>query len=58
MVMQNTKMGKSKKGPNKQIVLMHTNKQKDRQIFWRGMIIAKQRKFLNRKYTNKREKLW
>ncbi len=34
MVMQNTKMGKSKKGPNKQIVLMHTNKQKDdRQIF-------------------------
>jgi hypothetical protein len=47
--MQNTKMGRNKKRPDKKIVLTHTNKQKeDRQIFRREMMITKQRRFLSK----------
>ncbi len=50
--------GKSNKGPNKQIALEHTNREKeDKKFFWKGVMI-KTKEALEHKKHEQREKLW
>jgi hypothetical protein len=57
-IMQNTKMSKHEKKPNKQVTLMHAHKwNDDKQISWKGVMIEKQRKLKDIKEWTK-GKIW
>jgi len=52
--MQSTKVGKSKKGPNKQIALKHDNRQKeDRKISQKGMMTKTKETLEHKKHEQK-----
>ncbi len=56
--MKNTKMGKHEKKPNKQVTLMHADKwNDDKQMYWKGVMIEKQRKLKGIKEWTK-GKIW
>ncbi len=56
--MQSTKVGKSKKGPNKWITLEHTNREKENKFSFRKGVMIKTKETLEHKKHEQKEKLW